>query len=213
MTDYRSFILTKLAELDLERTRLETALAVLDEMDAGDADQPTRDAGSVSLTTAIRRCLGTFSGPMTPTQLMDCLERDRQVNRQSVYAALHRLKERGEIVKVDDMAWALPQVGEQSSLSEAALRLRDRFLDEMKRTRKFFHGAVAAQAREIRIEDGQIKFVFTASQGTLAQQVEKARPWLEQLAAKVAGQEMRVAVVHVSESRPLRSPSDAPRRR
>ena len=201
MTDYRSFIVTRLAELDVERTRLKTALAVLDEVDAEDADQPTRDAGSVSLTAAIRRCLGTFSGPMTPTQLMDCLERDRRVNRQSVYAALHRLKERGEIVKVDDMAWALPAVGEQPSTSEAALRLKERFLDEMRRTRKFFHGTVAAQAREIRIEDGEIKFVFTTSQGTLAKQVEKARSWLEELAAKVAGQEMGVAVVHVSELR------------
>ncbi len=201
MADYRSFIVTKLAELDLERTRLETALAVLDEVDAEDADQPTRDAGSVSLTAAIHRCLGTFSGPMTPTQLIDCLGRDRRVNRQSVYAALHRLKERGEIVKVDDMAWALPAVGDQPALSEAELRLKERFLDELRRTKKFFHATVATQAREIRIEDGQIGFVFTASQGTLAKQVEKARPWLEQLAAKVAGQEMRVAVVHVSEFR------------
>ena len=198
MADYRSVIVARLAELDLERTRLETALAVLDEVDAEDADQTTPAAGRVSLAAAICRCLRGFAGPMTPAELMNCLARNREVHRQSVYAALHRLKERGEIVKVDDNAWALPVPRAQSPASDSAPILKE-FRAEVLRTKRFFYGTVAAQAQEIKIENGQIEFVFTTSQRTLAQQVENARSWLEGLAAKVAGHEMTVTAVLVSD--------------
>ena len=71
----------------------------------------------------------------------------------------------------------------------SAAGLKERFLAELQRTKKFFHGTVAAQAREIAVDDGRITFVFAADQRTLAQQVEKGRSWLEPLAGEVAGAE------------------------
>ena len=76
--------------------------------------------------------------------------------------------------------------------------LRERFLAELQRKRKFFHGTVAAQARDIEVEDGRITFVFATAQRTLAQQVEKARGWIEPLAAEVAGRKTAVAVRQVA---------------
>ena len=84
----------------------------------------------------------------------------------------------------------------------SAAGLEERFLAELQRTKKFFHGTVAAQAREIAVENGRITFVFTSDQRTLAQQVEKGRPWLEPLAGKVAGRKMAVAVRQVGPAAP-----------
>ena len=76
--------------------------------------------------------------------------------------------------------------------------LKERFLAELQRKRRFFHGTVAAQARDIEVEDGRITFVFTIAQRTLAQQVENARGWIEPLAAEVAGRKTAVAVRQVA---------------
>ena len=79
----------------------------------------------------------------------------------------------------------------------SAAGLDGRFLAELQRKRKFFYGTVAAQARAVEVEDGRITFVFTTAQRTLAQQVEKARGWLEPLAGEVAGRKTAVAVRQV----------------
>ena len=88
--------------------------------------------------------------------------------------------------------------------------LQERFLGELQRTKKFFHGTVAAQAREIVVEDGQVVFVFTTAQRTLAQQVEKSRAWLEALAGQVAGRTMTVAVRQVAGPAPAGTTSGEP---
>ena len=80
----------------------------------------------------------------------------------------------------------------------SASGLKERFLAELQRKRKFFHGTVAAQARDVEVEDGRITLVFTSAQRTLAQQVEKARGWLEPLAGEVAGRKIAVAVRQVA---------------
>ncbi len=72
--------------------------------------------------------------------------------------------------------------------------VKERFLAELRRKRKFFHGTVAAQARDVEVEDGRITFVFAPAQRTLSQQVEKARGWLEPLAGEVAGRKTAVGV-------------------
>ena len=84
----------------------------------------------------------------------------------------------------------------------SAASLKERFLAELQRTKKFFHGTVAAQAREIEVENGQITFVFTTAQRTLAQQVEKSRSWLEPLAGQMAGQKTAVTVRQVDGAAP-----------
>ena len=93
------------------------------------------------------------------------------------------------------------------SAAGSAAGLKERFVAELQRKRKFFHGTVAAQARAIEVEDGRITFVFSTGQRTLAQQVEKARAWLEPLAGEVAGRKTAVAVRQVAGPEP--SPAGA----
>ncbi len=94
-------------------------------------------------------------------------------------------------------AGSTPAASAPDHATGSAANLKERFLAELQRTKKFFHGTVAAQAREIEVENGQITFVFTTAQRTLAQQVEKSRSWLETLAGQVAGQKTAVTVRHV----------------
>ena len=61
------------------------------------------------------------------------------------------------------------------------------FLAELKRTKKFFHGTVVAQAQQVEIGDRRDTFVFTEAQRTLAQQVDTSRPWLEAMATRTIG--------------------------
>ena len=87
--------------------------------------------------------------------------------------------------------------------------LKGRFLAELQRRRRFFHGTVAAQAREIAVEDGRITFVFAADRRTLGQQVEKGRSWLEALAGEVAGRKTAVTARHDDEPAPPRAETAA----
>ena len=71
---------------------------------------------------------------------------------------------------------------------------RAALLAELKRTKRFFHGTVAAQAQAVVVEGNTVTFDFAETQRTLAQQVEQSRPWLEPLASRVIGRAVRVAV-------------------
>ena len=64
----------------------------------------------------------------------------------------------------------------------------------MQRTKKFFYGTVVSQAQQIAVDASTITFTFTAGQQTLARQVETSRAWLEALAKKTMGRQMKVAV-------------------
>ena len=102
----------------------------------------------------------------------------------------------------DHATGSAPAASAPDHATGSAANLKERFLAELQRTKKFFHGTVAAQAREIEVENGQITFVFTTAQRTLAQQVEKSRSWLEPLAGQVAGQKTAVTVRRVDGAAP-----------
>ena len=83
------------------------------------------------------------------------------------------------------------------------------FLAELKRTKKFFHGTVAAQAQAVRVETDTLTFDFAEGQQALSQQVERSRTWLEPLATRVIGRKMRVATRQVDGAPAASSASDA----
>ena len=70
---------------------------------------------------------------------------------------------------------------------------KSEILAEIKKTKKFFHGTVVAQAQRIELAGDRLVFGFTPSQRTLAGQLRQNRGWLEELAAKVVGRPIRVA--------------------
>ena len=80
----------------------------------------------------------------------------------------------------------------EPGVAEPPADARAAFLAELKRTKKFFHGTVVAQAQQVEVDDRRVTFVFTEAQRTLAKQVETSRPWLEAMATRTMGRKMTV---------------------
>ena len=70
---------------------------------------------------------------------------------------------------------------------------KNEILAEIKKTKKFFHGTVVAQAQRIDLMGDRLVFEFTSTQRTLNGQLRQNREWLEELASKVTGRTIRVA--------------------
>ena len=87
---------------------------------------------------------------------------------------------------------------------------RAAFLAELKRTKKFFHGTVVAQAQQVEVDDRRVTFVFTAAQRTLAMQVETSRPWIEAMATRTMGRKMTVGARKVAGPGPSEPASPDP---
>jgi len=110
----------------------------------------------------------------------------------------------------DAPAPVAPSSSSGSSSSGSPADPKAAFLAELKRTKKFFHGTVAAQAQQVDVDAGSVTFVFTQTQRTLAQQVETSSPWLEALATRVIGRKMTIGTRTVEGAAPAPTPRPSP---
>jgi DNA polymerase-3 subunit gamma/tau len=70
--------------------------------------------------------------------------------------------------------------------------LKDKFLEEIRKQKKYFYGTVVAQAQRIDVVGDRIVFVFGAQHRALRTQLEQNRPWLEETASGLAGRKIAV---------------------
>ena len=133
MTNYRSFIESKLAavderraELERERSRLAAAISVLDEADASaghaapleeDHTSTPISTNSGSLSDAIIECLTKSNQMMTQADIYNCVSRGMTVKRTNMYSCMYRMKKRDRIYKAG-MLWGLTE--RKSSLQGVA---------------------------------------------------------------------------------------------
>jgi hypothetical protein len=73
-----------------------------------------------------------------------------------------------------------------------AADLRDAFLSELRKSRKFFYGTVVAQAQRIDIESDRVVFTFAPQHRALRVQLDQSRVWLDPLASQLSGRKMTV---------------------
>ena len=117
MTDYRSFVESRLADIDRrrgelenERKRLMTTLGVLDEADASDGGATDRPAemtpDQLPVTSAIVNVLKSAGRMMTAREIHDSLMQDHKVSRDLLHSGFYRLKKRGVAFK-DGEKWGL----------------------------------------------------------------------------------------------------------
>jgi hypothetical protein len=74
----------------------------------------------------------------------------------------------------------------------APAEVKEAFLAEIRKAKKFFHGTVVAQAQRIDVEADRVVFVFGPQHRALRAQLEQNRPWLESAATQLAGRKMTV---------------------
>jgi DNA polymerase-3 subunit gamma/tau len=72
-------------------------------------------------------------------------------------------------------------------------QLKDAFLEEVRRAKKFFYGTVIAMAQKIEVDGDRIVFTFGPHHRALRLQLDQTRTWLEEVASRLAGR--RVAIV------------------
>jgi DNA polymerase-3 subunit gamma/tau len=72
-------------------------------------------------------------------------------------------------------------------------QIKDAFLGEVRKAKKFFYGTVVAQAQRIDVEADKVVFVFGPQHRALRVQLEQNRSWLEAAATQLAGHKMTVA--------------------
>ena len=87
---------------------------------------------------------------------------------------------------------AAPAVATQAVPPE---RLKEAFLEEVRKVKKLLHGTVVAMAQKIELDRDQITFTFGPHQRALRTQFDQNRPFFEDLASKLAGR--RIAVISV----------------
>lgn len=71
--------------------------------------------------------------------------------------------------------------------------LKEAFLGEIRKAKKFFHGSVVSMAQRIEIVGDRITFTFAPIHKVLSGQLEQQKPWLETLASQLAGRKMTIA--------------------
>ncbi|HET7696669.1 MAG TPA: DNA polymerase III subunit gamma/tau [Vicinamibacterales bacterium] len=71
--------------------------------------------------------------------------------------------------------------------------LKDAFLSEVRKAKKFFFGTVVAQAQRIEFTGDRVVFTFAPQHRALRAQLEQTRPWLEAAASQLAGRKIAVA--------------------
>jgi len=73
--------------------------------------------------------------------------------------------------------------------------LKEALLAEIQKSKKLFYGTVIAQAQRIDVEPGRVILAFGPQHKIFKQQVEQNRPWLEEMAARLAGRPTTVTAV------------------
>ena len=74
----------------------------------------------------------------------------------------------------------------------AAAEVKESFLSEIRKSKKYFYGTVVAQAQRIDIEGDRIVFTFAPQHRLLRDQLDQMRSWLDALASQLAGRKMTV---------------------
>ena len=75
--------------------------------------------------------------------------------------------------------------------AHAGPALKEAFLAEIQKTKKYFYGTVVAQAH-MEFEPERVVFRFGPQHTALRQQFDQMRPWLEEIAARLSGRRMAV---------------------
>jgi hypothetical protein len=93
--------------------------------------------------------------------------------------------------------------------------VKDALLAEIQKTKKLFYGTVIAQAQRIDVHDGgadagRVVLSFGPQHRIFKQQVEQNRPWLEEIATRLAGRPMSVTAIDADGPAPVK-PGDASR--
>jgi DNA polymerase-3 subunit gamma/tau len=80
----------------------------------------------------------------------------------------------------------------ESAGPAGAAGVKEAILAEVQKVKKFFYGTVIAQAQRIDLDGDRVLMIFGPHHRALRQQLDQHRPWLEELASRIAGRKITV---------------------
>jgi DNA polymerase-3 subunit gamma/tau len=86
----------------------------------------------------------------------------------------------------------VPAVARPAALPAPPAPLKESFLEELRKAKKFFHGTVVAMAQKIEHDVDRIVFTFGPHHRALRTQLDNERGYLEDLASRVAGRRITI---------------------
>jgi DNA polymerase-3 subunit gamma/tau len=93
--------------------------------------------------------------------------------------------------------------------SGAPVTFKDALLAEIRRSKRFLYNTVVAQAQRIEIGGDAVTFTFSPVQRALRTQLDQVRPWLESVAAGIAGRPIRIVTAQSNGGEPAAAGSAA----
>jgi DNA polymerase-3 subunit gamma/tau len=87
---------------------------------------------------------------------------------------------------------AAPASGAATSGAAGLAEVKEAFLAEVQKSKKFFYGTVIAQAQKIEIHADRVVLTYAPQHRALRAQLDQMRVWLEELASRIAGRRMSV---------------------
>ena len=78
------------------------------------------------------------------------------------------------------------------SASASLADVKEAFLAEVQKSKKFFYGTVIAQAQKIEIQTDRVVLTYAPQHRALRAQLDQMRAWLEEVASRIAGRRMSV---------------------
>jgi sRNA-binding protein len=91
----------------------------------------------------------------------------------------------------------------------AAGDVKDAFLNEVRKSKKYFYGTVVAQAQRIDIDGDRVVFTYAPQHRALRDQLDQSKAWLDALASQLSGRKMTVASIEgTAQSKAPSPPAD-----
>ncbi len=154
---------------------------------------PSRAGSSASASSGgAPRTAPVVSARTTPIAAAVQPARPVQPSRSPIAAAatVKSIEERSEAASARSNGDAAP-----NTPRVAAADLKDAFLNEIRKSKKYFYGTVIAQAQRIDIDADRVVLTFAPQHKALRDQLEQSRTSLETLASQLAGRKMAIASV------------------
>ena len=133
---------------------------------------------------------GTSSAPSSPPQRSAPETRPPAKTPSATAATVSAIEARKEAPPP-----AAPPADAPSSAAPSTAGLADvkeSFLAEVQKTKKFFYGTVIAQAQKIEIQPDRVVLTYAPQHRALRAQLDQMRTWLDEVASRIAGRRMSV---------------------
>ena len=144
---------------------------------------PTRTGPPVPMAQAVQAVESRRAGAAQPTGVAPAPAAARGGRRE---AGPGTANADAEALQSETGGRPLTALGDQA-------QLKDAFLEEVRKQKKFFYGTVVAQAQRIELQPDAVVFYFAPQHKALRVQLEQTRPLLETIASQLAGRKMTVS--------------------